>query len=75
MKIEIQDPDRARDCVQWLMKNIGPAIQGTSGTVIRGEGWTAYVQFMDNESKPVVKIELNQHVDEQDITMFMLRWA
>ena len=45
MKVAIRDPDRARACVQWLHEHVGPIIRGTTGSVVRGEGWTAYIQF------------------------------
>jgi hypothetical protein len=75
MKVAIRDPDRARACVQWLHENVGPIIRGTTGSVIRGEGWTAHVQFRVDSDDPIAKIELNQHVDEQDAFMFMLKWS
>ncbi len=75
MKILIRDPNRARACVQWLHENVGPIIRGTEGSVIRGEGWIAHVQFRVDASDPIAKIELNQHVDEQDAFMFMLKWS
>jgi len=73
MKFRIKTLDRARDCIQWLMSNIGE-IESSQGIVIRGVGWTANLVITDQELM-VVDIELNQHVDEQDATMIMLRWA
>jgi hypothetical protein len=73
MKFRIRDLDRARDCIQWLMSNIGE-IESRQGIIIRGQGWTANLVITPDEFM-VVDIELNQHVDEQDVTMIMLRWA
>ena len=79
MKIAIHGSDytRARECVQWLIKNIGPALPGTHGTVMRGEGWLVNVVLgVDYHSPHTIKIELNpDHVDQQDIMLFMLKWA
>jgi len=73
MKFRIYDLDRARDCIQWLMSNIGE-LQSSQGIIIRGTGWTANLVITPEEFM-VVDIELNQHVDEQDVTMIMLRWS
>jgi len=74
MIISIRDPNRARACVQWLHENVGPIIQGTEGSVVRGEGWIADVQFLI-DVPPILRIEFNEHVDEQDAFMFMLKWS
>jgi len=73
--LTIVDPDRARACVQWLHEHVGPIIRGTTGSVVRGEGWTAHIQFRVDSADPVVKIELNNHVDDKDALMIMLKWS
>jgi hypothetical protein len=71
IKIRITDLDRARDCIQWLMSNIGE-LESNQGIVMRGIGWTANLVV---DADMAVNVELSEHVDEQDVTMFMLRWA
>lgn len=73
-QIKFTNMTRARDCAQWLIKNIGPQQPGTVGNIVRGEGWLLRVMDM-TPSDPIVAIELNQHVDPHDVTMFLLRWA
>lgn len=72
MKVKITDLDRARACIQWLISNIGE-LESNQGIVMRGVGWTANLIIVD--IIVAVDVELSEHVDEQDVTMFMLRWA
>jgi hypothetical protein len=73
MKFRIKNLDRARECIQWLISNIGE-IESNQGIIIRGVGWTANLVITPEEFM-VVDIELNQHVDERDATIVMLRWS
>lgn len=73
-RIQITDMVQARDCAQWLIKHIGPQQPGTVGNIVRGEGWQIRVMDM-TPADPVVAVELDQHVDPQDVIMFLLRWA
>ena len=73
-QIRVDDMIRARACAQWLIEHIGPQQPGTVGSIVRGEGWQIRVVDM-TPSDPVVEISLNQHVDQQDVIMFVLRWA
>lgn len=75
MKIRITDLDCARECIQWLIANIGE-LESNQGIVMRGVGWTANLLFVpDRDNIMAIDVELSEHVDEEDVTMFMLRWA
>jgi len=76
LKFQIYDLEKARDTVQWLMKNVGPQI-ASSGSIIRGEGWTIWVTLGGfGITAPHVNVELDaQHIDEHTMMMFMLKWS
>ena len=76
-KISTTDVDRARDCVQWLIKNVGPEeyVQGSS---IRSLGWNLWTQGSVTDGRvdpPVYMIEVNDHVDEDTQLLFALKWS
>ena len=76
-KIKTTDVDRARDCVQWLIKNVGPEeyVQGSS---IRSLGWNLWTQGSVTDGRvdpPVYIIEVNDHVDDDTQLMFALKWS
>lgn len=73
-QIRITDMSQAQDCAQWLIKHIGPQQPGTVGCIVHGTGWKIRVIDMSPGGR-VVAVELDQHVDPQDVTMFLLRWA
>jgi hypothetical protein len=62
-----------------LIEHIGPQQPGTVGNIVHGHGWQICVLagvFLDGDCfNHVAVIELNQHVDEQDVLMFLLRWS
>ena len=76
-KISTTDVDRARDCVQWLIKNVGPetSVQGSS---IQSLGWRLWTQGSVTDGRvdpPVYIIEVNNHVDDDTQLMFALKWS
>ena len=76
-KISTTDVDRARDCVQWLIKNVGPEeyVQGSS---IRSLGWNLWTQGSVTDGRvdpPVYMIEVNDHVDDDTKLLFALKWS
>jgi hypothetical protein len=76
-KIKTKDVNRARDCVQWLIKNIGPEeyVQGSS---IRSLGWNLWTQGSVEVGKsynPTYIIEVNDHVDDDTQLLFALKWS
>ena len=76
-KIKTTDVDRARDCVQWLIKNIGPETS-VQGSTIRSEGWHLWTQVWQHGGRvdpPVYIIEVNDHVDEDTQLLFALKWS
>lgn len=73
-RIQITDMGQARDCAQWLIKHIGPQQPGTVGNIVHGTGWQIRVMDM-TPGDPMVAVELDQHVDPQDVIMFLLRWS
>ena len=76
MKIKFTDAVRARGAVQWLMANVGPQQPGEVGTVLRGTGWKCWVQPIGKSSEDIeIYIELDQHVDDEDVVMFALKWV
>lgn len=74
-RIKIDDLNRARDCVQWMIKHIGPQLPGNPGTVVRGEGWSFWSEVGDPDVQYIIHIELNEHVDPETATLFMLKWS
>lgn len=76
MKIKLTDAVRARAAVQWLIANIGPQQPGAVGSVIHGTGWKCWVhlngRFGDDTE---FHIELDHHVDTEDVMMFALKWS
>ena len=76
-KIKTKDVYRARDCVQWLIKNVGPEeyVQGSS---IQSLGWRLWTQAATEDGKsynPTYIIELNDHVDDDTQLLFALKWS
>jgi hypothetical protein len=76
-KIKTKDVDCARDCVQWLIKNVGPEtyVQGSS---IRSLGWNLWTQGSTRDGRvdpPVYIIEVNDHVDDDTQLLFALKWS
>jgi hypothetical protein len=76
-QIKTTDVYRARDCVQWLIKNVGPEtyVQGSS---IRSEGWNLWTQAQVENGKaydPTYTIEVNDHVDDDTQLLFALKWS
>ena len=76
-KIKTTDVDRARDCVQWLIKNVGPEV-GVQGSSIRSLGWNLWTQGSVGADgridPPVYIIEVNNHVDDDTQLLFALKW-
>jgi hypothetical protein len=71
------DINRAKDCVMWVIENIGPKIS-VPGSSIRGEGWHFWTRIPypdDVKDEIIYVIELNEHVDEETRLFFMLKWA
>ena len=79
-KITFTDVNRARDCVYWVMENIGPKTS-SPGSGIRGEGWhfwtyvPAFAGTAMQLDPPTYTMELNEHVDEETQLFFMLKWS
>lgn len=74
-KIRILDHDHAVACVAWLEQHVGPR-QKTSGSSIVGTGWRLWVyQETVPPTKPVVWIEVNDHVDDDTQLWFSLKWS
>ena len=79
-RITFTDINRARDCIYWVMENIGPKTS-SPGSGIRGEGWhfwTNIPQFTYASlptDAPTYTMELNEHVDEETQLFFMLKWS
>jgi hypothetical protein len=76
-KINTTDVYRARDCVQWLIKNVGPEeyVQGSS---IRSLGWNLWTQATTEDGtsfNPIYIIEVNDHVDDDTQLLFALKWS
>ena len=74
IRIQIDNLEKARQCADWLIKNVGPVKPGNSGTLVRGEGWQYWVSGHAPEWWRVT-IELNEHVDNETATIFMLKWS
>ena len=76
-KIKTTDVNRARACVQWLIKNVGPETS-VQGSTIRSEGWNLWTQGSVTDGRvdpPVYIIEVNDHVDDDTQLMFALKWS
>ena len=75
-KIKTTDVGRARDCVQWLIKNVGPE-EYVQGSNIQSEGWHLWTQATTEDGKynPIYIIELNDHVDDDTQLLFALKWS
>ena len=79
-KITFTDINRAKDCVMWVIENIGPNTSNT-GTSARGEGWhfwtyvPAFAGTVMQLDMPTYNIELKEHVDEETQLFFMLKWS
>jgi hypothetical protein len=76
-KIKTTDVYRARDCVQWLIKNVG-AEEYVQGSSIQSLGWHLWTQSSITDNKfdpPVYIIEVNDHVDDDTQLLFALKWS
>lgn len=74
IKFQTTDLDKAREIVQWLIKNVGPQTAST-GSVVRGEGWMYWLSMPD-PFRPVVNYEINDAlVDEHTLMTFVLKWS
>ena len=77
-KIKTTDVYRARDCVQWLIKNVGPEVS-VQGSSIRSLGWNLWTQGSVGADgridPPVYIIEVNDHVDTDTQILFALKWS
>jgi hypothetical protein len=76
-KIKTTDVYRARDCVQWLIKNIGPEVS-VQGSSIQSLGWHLWTQGSTRDGRvdpPVYIIEVNDHVDDDTQLLFALKWS
>lgn len=74
MRIRFHDSERARDCVQWLIKNVGPRQPGVTGTILHGIGWTTTIH-LDYHTGCMFEVEITEDVDKDTAMMFALRWA
>jgi hypothetical protein len=74
MKIKLKDPVRAKACVQWLIKEVGPQQPGTPGNILHGFGWCTRIH-LDYYTGCMFEIEITNDVDEDTTMMFALRWA
>jgi hypothetical protein len=79
-KIRIYDQDRIRDCIKWLIKEVGPVKNSMGGPAIAGEGWSAYKVISSHSvrmahSDHAVFVEVNDHVDEDIQLLFVLKWS
>ena len=72
--IQFHDADRARACVQWLIKNVGPQQPGVTGTMLHGIGWCTRIR-LDYHAGCMFEVEITNDVDEDTTMMFALRWA
>jgi hypothetical protein len=76
-KINTTDVYRARDCVQWLIKNVGPE-EYVQGSTIRSLGWHLWTQAATEDGtsfNPIYIIEVNDHVDDDTQLLFALKWS
>jgi hypothetical protein len=76
-QIKTTDVYRARDCVQWLIKNVGPETS-VQGSTIRSEGWHLWTQGSITDGRvdpPVYIIEVNDYVDDDTQLLFALKWS
>ena len=65
--------DKASDCIQWIMKNIGPLEYHHGGSHVYGIGWHYWVDNYQSDIQ--VHVELTADVDEETQILFMLKWA
>ena len=72
--IRLHDPDRARACIQWLIKNVGPREPGITGTSLHGIGWSSRIH-LEYYTGCMFEIEITKDVDEETAMMFALRWG
>lgn len=73
IRIQSDNLEKAQQCVDWLVKNVGPVKTGNSGTLVRGEGWQYWVKVQLPEW--IFIAELDEHVDDETATIFMLKWS
>ena len=73
-RIRFSDLELARACVQWLIAHVGPVENSTGGSRIKSAGWDAVVDITA-VGPPTVLVELNEHVDEDILLMFILKWS
>ena len=74
VKITLTDPERARECVQWLMKDVGPIKRSVGGPVVHGEGWVVYMGGTQGTATKFF-IEVDDFVDEDTQLLFALKWS
>lgn len=70
MKIEKSNLDETAKIMNWLIQNVGPRTPN-SGSILHGLGWSI-------RSNPMINtyiIELNEHVDDETVLLFMLKWS
>jgi hypothetical protein len=68
--------DKARDCVHWLIENVGPILPHSGGSHVRGLGWSVWVNVDSLNTKFFhAQVELTSDVDDETQLMFMLRWS
>lgn len=72
-KITITDPIRAKACVQWLIKEIGPVTRSGGGPLINGEGWNAWLTLWPD--RPILLVELDDIIDDDTQLLFILKWS
>ena len=73
MIIRLHDPNNARACIQWLIKNVGPHRPGITGPVLHGTGWNS--RSWCNDTGCMFEIEITKDVDEETAMIFALKWA
>jgi hypothetical protein len=74
-RLTFTDLERGRECVQWCIREIAPVEQSGGGNRITGAGWDAVVDTRGGFAAPILYVELNNHVDENTRTMFLLKWS
>lgn len=70
MKIEKSGLKEAAQVLNWLVDNVGPRLPN-AGINVNGTGWS----IRPNVIKNTYIIELNEHVDDETVMMFALKWA
>ena len=70
MKIEKSNITETAEIMNWLIQHVGDRIT-SSGVNVNGHGWT----IRPNVIQKTYIVELNPHVDDETILMFMLKWS